>query len=39
MITLMGFFKVVSFIVGVVLLINLIKQDSEYNKERDNVNY
>ena len=39
MITLIGVLKTISFLSGVVLMINLFKKNSEYNKESDNVNY
>ncbi len=39
MITLFSIVKVVSFLIGVVLLIKLLNSKSEYNRKDNNVNY
>lgn len=39
MITTVGILKLLSFLLGVVLMINLLRKDSEYNKEDNNINY
>lgn len=39
MITIIGILKTLSFLLGIILMINLLKKNSEYNKKDNNIKY
>jgi len=39
MITIIGALKTLSFLLGVILMVNLFKKNSEYNKKDNNIKY